>query len=55
MRNNQRIRLSYDVKNPLRPIMNSLQDLHNSSYYTKAEFNNCVLLFIQNISQFLIG
>ena len=34
---------------------NSLQDLHNSSYHTKAEFNNCVLFFIQNISPFLIG
>ena len=29
---------------------NTLQDLHNSSYDTKAEFNNIVLLFIQNNS-----
>jgi len=27
---------------------NTLRDLHNSSYPTKAEFNNCLLL-IQNI------
>ena len=29
---------------------NTLRDLHNSSYDTKAEFNNIVLLFIQNNS-----
>ena len=29
---------------------NTPQDLHDSSYDTKAEFNNIVLLFIQNNS-----
>ena len=29
---------------------NTFRDLHNSSYTTKAEFNNIVLLFIQNNS-----
>ena len=29
---------------------NTLRDLHNSSYDTKAEFNNYILLFIQNNS-----
>ena len=29
-------------------VDNTLRDLHNSSYPTKAEFNNC-FLFIQNI------
>lgn len=34
---------------------NSLQDQHNSSHHdlTKAEFNNIVLLLIQNISKLL--
>ena len=31
---------------------NTLQDPHNSSHDTKAEFNNIVLLFIRNDSQF---
>ena len=31
---------------------NTLLNLHNSSYDTKAEFNNFFLLFIQNNSQF---
>ena len=39
---------------PLRPYAetdNTLRDLHNSSYDTKAEFSNkIVLLFIQNNS-----
>ena len=37
---------------PSRPVAeadNTLRDRHNSSYDTKAEFNNC-LLFIQNNS-----
>ena len=42
---------------PQRPkaeVDNTVQDLHNSSYPTKAEFNNNIaLLFIQNISSFL--
>ena len=29
---------------------NTLRDLRNSSYVTKAEFDNIVLLFIQNNS-----
>ena len=33
-------------------VDDSLRDLHNSSHYVKAEFNNC-LLFIQNISKLL--
>ena len=33
-------------------VDNTLRDLQNSSYPTKAEFNNA-LLFIQNISPFL--
>ena len=40
---------------PQRPkaeVDNTLRDLQNSSYPTKAEFNNS-LLFIQNISSFL--
>ena len=40
---------------PQRPkaeVDNTLRDLQNSSYPTKAEFNDC-LLFIQNISSFL--
>ena len=42
--------------NPQRPkaeVDNTLRDLQNSSYPTKAEFNNCFILFIQNISPFL--
>ena len=31
---------------------NTLRDLHNTSDDTKAEFNNCKLLFIQNNSYF---
>ena len=42
---------------PQRPkaeVDNTLRDLQNSSYPTKAEFNNNIaLLFIQNISSFL--
>ena len=30
---------------------NTLQELHNSSYDTKAEFNNC---FIIHLKQFLV-
>ena len=40
---------------PQRPkaeVDNTLRELQNSSYPTKAEFNNA-LLFIQNISSFL--
>ena len=40
---------------PQRPraeVDNTLRDLQNSSYPTKAGFNNC-LLFIQNIYSFL--
>ena len=33
---------------------NTLQDLHNSSDDTKAEFNNIVLLFTQNINEKVI-
>ena len=33
---------------------NTLQDLHNSSDDTKAEFNNIVLLFTQNINKKVI-
>ena len=29
----------------------SLRDVNNSSYDTKAEFNNCFILFIQNNSK----
>ena len=35
-------------------VDNTLQDLHNSSDYTKAEFNNIVLLFTQNINEKVI-
>ena len=41
---------------PQRPkaeVDNTLRDLQNSSYPTKAEFNNITLLFIQNIYSFL--
>ena len=34
-------------------VDNTLRDLQNSSYPTKAEFNNIALLFIQNIYSFL--
>ena len=30
-------------------VDNILQDLHNSSHHTEAEFNNIVLLFIQKL------
>ena len=33
---------------------NTLQDLHNYSDDTKAEFNNIVLLFTQNINEKVI-
>ena len=33
-------------------VDNTLQDLQNSSYPTKAEFNNCFIIFIQNNSKF---
>ena len=35
-------------------VDNTLQDLHNSSDDTKAEFNNIVLLFTQNINEKVI-
>ena len=40
---------------------NTLRDLHNSSYHTKAEFNNCFIIHSKyfqsskNIQFFLIG
>ena len=35
---------------PKAKVDNILRDLQNSSYSTKAEFNNCfIILFIQNI------
>ena len=34
---------------PKAEVDNTLRDLQNSSYPTKAEFNNIALLFIQNI------
>ena len=42
-------------KRPKAEVDNTLQDPQNSSYPTKAEFNNKIiaLLFIQNISSFL--
>ena len=33
-------------------VDNTLQDQQNSSYPTKAEFNNCFIIFIQNNSKF---
>ena len=39
---------------PKAEVDNTLQDLQNSSCPTKAEFNNFSLLFIQNISPFLM-
>ena len=41
---------------PQRPkaeVDNTLRDLQNSSYPTKAEYSIIALLFIQNISSFL--
>ena len=38
---------------PKAEVDNTLRDLQNSSYPTKAEFNNC-FIFIQNISPFLM-
>ena len=35
-------------------VDNTLRDLHNSSDDTKAEFNNIVLLFTQNINKKVI-
>ena len=40
-------------KKPKAEVDITLWDLQNSSYPTKAEFNNITLLFIQNISPFL--
>ena len=34
---------------PKAEVDNILRDLQNSSYSTKAEFNNCFIIFIQNI------
>ena len=39
---------------PSASVDNTLRDLQNSSYPTKAEFNNIALLFIQSISLFLM-
>ena len=41
------------LQTPKAEVDNTLRDLQNSSYPTKAEFNNIALLFIQNISSFL--
>ena len=41
---------------PQRPkaeVDNTLQDLQNSPYSTKAEFNNCFIIHSKNISSFL--
>ena len=51
-----RIATEYDMKNyadlggcyppqPSASADNTLLDLHNSSYHTKAEFNNCFIIF----------
>ena len=51
----------YDMKNyadrgrgyPPKPeVDNALQDLHNSSYNTKAEFNNCFIIYSKYFQSF---